>query len=237
MVRSPQRTSSRSASQVDRSRAPSRGQLGRAHNALPLFSSLGCMRASVAVMSIPLMVLHPCSALAESLAGRPDFFSTRTERLPDVSASPQPNDLRKEMSLAIWEIGGPIGYGENLSSVLGRAAKEAGITWRMAKALFYRERRNPGGLAVDGVRAARDRIRAERQAARIRQDKLREETARAQAERTIDRLAGSIETALRSPDADEVRDLLITLRERIARMRGMDCAMDIRGSEMAERVR
>lgn len=125
------------------------------------------------------------------------------------------------MSLAIWEIGGPCDYGENNKAVIARAAGRAGISVRMARALFYRESPNPGGRVVDTVRAAKARINAER----AQQEKLREETGRAKAERAFDRLARSIDAALQSPDADEVRGLLVELRGRVARMRGLDRAM------------
>lgn len=144
-----------------------------------------------------------------------------------MTVSSPSSDLSDEMRHAVMALGGPRGCGETMERVFDRAAGAADISVRAARALFYREARNPAARVVDNIRSAM----ARREAASARRDALLEETARAKRERAIDRLSGSIETAIYSTDADEVRDLLIRLFERVDRIRGQDSAVGAPGAD------
>lgn len=67
-----------------------------------------------------------------------------------------------EMEAGIVELCGPRSWNDNRESWLQEGADAAGISFRAARAFFYRESENPGGRNVDKVRAALARKKEEK---------------------------------------------------------------------------
>jgi hypothetical protein len=64
------------------------------------------------------------------------------------------NALLDDMQSAIEILAGPRQSGDTRESMIARAARKAGISYRQAKSFFYREAVNPSGLAVISVQRA-----------------------------------------------------------------------------------
>jgi hypothetical protein len=62
--------------------------------------------------------------------------------------------IADEMKTSIEQLCGPRDFHDTRESWLARGARRAGISYRAAKAFFYRETRNPRSSDVEAVRAA-----------------------------------------------------------------------------------
>ena len=72
------------------------------------------------------------------------------------------SELAAEMRQAIVEMAGERGWNETRLRWLDRAAREAGISYRAARALFYLEPHEPRGSVVERVQRAVQEKRAEK---------------------------------------------------------------------------
>lgn len=80
--------------------------------------------------------------------------------MPD-SSSKRPNteqseamNIAAEMHQSIRELAGPRGDNDTRESMLARAARRAGISYRQAMALYYSEAKDPKSSVVERVRSA-----------------------------------------------------------------------------------
>lgn len=134
-------------------------------------------------------------------------------------ASPM-RKLVTEMFEAIVKLAGDRSVFETRDLWLASAARKAGISTRMAKALFYRESKNPSSAVVESVRAA-----VNKQQQRAQRHAQNERAARreyADVSEIIERLE-RLERTLRLSGADHDRVTLVEVRK--AR-RGVDRAVD-----------
>lgn len=82
--------------------------------------------------------------------------------MPENSSSrAEMNALLDDMQTAIMALSGPRQSSDARESMIARAARKAGISYRQAKAFFYREAVNPSGLAVVSVQRALQAMNAE----------------------------------------------------------------------------
>lgn len=59
-----------------------------------------------------------------------------------------------EMQRSVKKLAGPRMPEDNRETMIARAARRAGLSYRQAKSFFYKESENPGSMAVELVRAA-----------------------------------------------------------------------------------
>lgn len=69
----------------------------------------------------------------------------------------QLSDIATEMHLSIVDLAGERAWSDTRESWLARAARRAGISYRAAKSLFYKEQADPKFSVVYRVRQARER--------------------------------------------------------------------------------
>lgn len=119
------------------------------------------------------------------------------------------SSLIDDMHFGIVELCGPRTWKDNRDSWLTRGAEAAGISFRTARAFFYREASNPSAEAVERVRAA---------VARRRQE---DDVARAEFKEVVGRLGSllsrleSIDQEFTRPDLDGLRHLADQLGIRV----------------------
>jgi hypothetical protein len=118
-----------------------------------------------------------------------------------------------EMRSAIIELAGERAVFDSRARWLERAARKAGISPRMAKALFYCEVSDPKSSVVEQIRAAQAKTRKDAELLHTAGQTLADFNARLQ----------RLEEALRVADADFHSDQIDALR-RVAR--DPDSAMD-----------
>jgi hypothetical protein len=115
----------------------------------------------------------------------------------------------------VLEVAGQGGVYDNRMSVIARAARKAGITFRQAKSLFYGEITDPTHLAarrmIDEANAIKDR--REEKAASNELNELRQRLAR-------------LEHLLLATDPDFHRETVAALREQTDGLGGKDRPMD-----------
>lgn len=75
------------------------------------------------------------------------------ENLSDLEAK-QMTAIADEMKQSIEQLCGPRDFHDTRESWLARGARRAGISYRAAKAFFYREKINPRATDVEAVRSA-----------------------------------------------------------------------------------
>jgi hypothetical protein len=86
--------------------------------------------------------------------------STATQEISKMAENPSNPGSKKmiaiddEMKRSIEQLCGPRDFHDTRESWLARGARRAGISYRAAKAFFYREKINPRATDVEAVRAA-----------------------------------------------------------------------------------
>ncbi|MCJ2086514.1 hypothetical protein MKK88_11000 [Methylobacterium sp. E-005] len=77
--------------------------------------------------------------------------------LEKLSNEAKMSALADEMRAEIVWLAGPKMLGDSEKTLIGRAARAAGISFRKAKSFYYREALNPSAASVEAVRSARRR--------------------------------------------------------------------------------
>jgi hypothetical protein len=75
-------------------------------------------------------------------------------RNANATVGTQKMTIAIEMQQGIKRLAGPRRDGDNFESMIARAARAAGISYRQAKTFFYAESDDPRSKAVEAVRAA-----------------------------------------------------------------------------------
>ncbi len=112
------------------------------------------------------------------------------------------SEVAIEMRKAVVDLAGPRAVFDSRARWLERAARAAGISPRMAKALFYCEIADPKNSVVEKIRAARARKKKDEALLHAGQDELQQ---------IRDRLS-RLESSLRVADADFHSDQIDALR-------------------------
>lgn len=78
-------------------------------------------------------------------------------------------NIADEMHQSIWQLAGGRGEHDTRETMLARAARRAGISQRQARALYYREAKDPKSSVVERVRDAisKSQIKAEQDARKL----------------------------------------------------------------------
>lgn len=101
-------------------------------------------------------------------------MSARTEQSSSKPESVVVASVALEMKAGIVALAGQRLPEDNAKSLIARAARRAGITYRLAKAFYYGESENPCSRGVERVRAA---LRAQEAKARDEYRSLRDRIA------------------------------------------------------------
>lgn len=136
----------------------------------------------------------------------------KSSGIPDKSAGDAVT-LAVEMHQSIKTLAGPRGDVDTRESMLSRAARRAGITYRQARALYYRETSDPRASVVERVRAAMAKANEKAEA-----------HARGQIERTAD--VGQLVARAVEVDANLRREVLALILRRLAGDGPEDSPMD-----------
>ena len=122
-------------------------------------------------------------------------------------------EIAIEMRNSIIVLAGERGWAETRQRWLERAARQAGISYRAARALFYLEEHEPGASVVERIRVA------------VQRRKDTEEATRVEFKQTVERL-GFLVDRLATIDPDFHRQALRALRSTAPIARGEDRTMD-----------
>jgi len=121
--------------------------------------------------------------------------------------------LATEMHQSIRVLAGPRADVDTRESMLSRAARRAGITYRQARALYYRETSDPRASVVERVRVAMAKANEKAEA-----------HAREQLKETAD--LGQLVARAVEADADLRREVLALVLRKLSGARDQDSPLD-----------
>lgn len=121
--------------------------------------------------------------------------------------------LATEMHQSIRVLAGPRADVDTRESMLSRAARRAGITYRQARALYYRETSDPRASVVERVRVAMAKANEKAEA-----------NAREQLKETAD--LGQLVARAVEADADLRREVLALVLRKLSGARDQDSPLD-----------
>ena len=131
-------------------------------------------------------------------------------------ASGNPDGIAAEMKRAIVALAGSRSWSDSRESMIARAARKAGLTFRQARSLYYGETADPKFSVVQKVREAVDREAARREQEQFLAGLRTIEAALADYSRQREALAASVDADSYRPEIHRLGNVIEQLRDALA---------------------